>query len=138
MISKQKDKQILACIVDNYINTGMPIGSSNLIKKYQLKWSSSTVRSVFHDLMQKGYLRQEHISSGRVPTEKGVRTRIDDLVNTMEISHENKENQANDLPTSHYFSSPVFFVRKEPEKKVRGESNNLEYEEEKETIFNDT
>jgi len=92
MISKQKDKQILACIVDNYINTGMPIGSSNLIKKYQLKWSSSTVRSVFHDLMQKGYLRQEHISSGRVPTEKGVRTRIDDLVNTMEISHENKEN----------------------------------------------
>lgn len=91
MIRKSKDKQILACIVDNFIKTGMPIGSSNLLKKYNLKWSASTVRSVFHDLMQKGYLRQEHISSGRIPTEKGIRSRIDDLVNTMEVSGENKD-----------------------------------------------
>ena len=92
MISKSKDKQILACIVDNFISTGMPIGSSNLIKKYNLKWSSSTVRSVFHDLMQRGYLRQEHISSGRIPTEKGIRSRIDDIVSTVETSSENREN----------------------------------------------
>jgi len=91
MINKPKDKQILDCIVDNYINTGMPIGSANLIRKYHLKWSSSTVRSVFHNLMQKGYLRQEHISSGRIPTEKGIRSRIDDLINSLEVSNENKE-----------------------------------------------
>ena len=92
MINNPKEKQILACIVDNFINTGMPMGSSNLIKKYGLKWSSSTVRSVFHDLMQKGYLRQEHISSGRIPTEKGIRSRIDDIVNSMEGSSQSKEN----------------------------------------------
>ncbi len=92
MINKPKEKQILACIVDNFINTGMPIGSLNLIKKYGLKWSSSTVRSVFHDLMQKGYLRQEHISSGRIPTEKGIRSQIDDIVNSMEGSSHSKEN----------------------------------------------
>jgi heat-inducible transcriptional repressor len=91
MINKPKDKQILACIVDNFINTGMPIGSANLIRKYHLKWSSSTVRSVFHNLMQNGYLRQEHISSGRIPTEKGIRSRIDDLINSLEVSNENKE-----------------------------------------------
>lgn len=91
MINKPKDKQILACIVDNFINTGIPIGSANLIRKYHLKWSSSTVRSVFHNLMQKGYLRQEHISSGRIPTEKGIRSRIDDLINSLEVSNENKE-----------------------------------------------
>ena len=92
MISKPKDKQILACIVDNYINTGMPIGSSNLIKKYNLKWSSSTVRSVLHDLMQRGYLRQEHVSSGRIPTEKGIRSRITDIISSFETNSESKEN----------------------------------------------
>ena len=92
MISKPKEKQILACIVDNFISTGMPIGSSNLIKKYNLKWSSSTVRSVFHDLMNKGYLRQEHISSGRIPTEKGIRSRIDEIVNSTDGSDSKKEN----------------------------------------------
>ena len=92
MITKPKEKQILACIVDNFISTGMPIGSSNLIKKYNLKWSSSTVRSVFHDLMNKGYLRQEHISSGRIPTEKGIRSRIDEIVNSTDGSDSKKEN----------------------------------------------
>jgi len=92
MISKSKDKLVLACIVDNFINTGMPIGSSNLIKKYNLIWSPSTVRSVFHDLMKRGYLRQEHISSGRIPTEKGIRSRIVDIISTMETNNENKEN----------------------------------------------
>ena len=42
--------------------------------------------------MNKGYLRQEHISSGRIPTDKGIRRRIDDIVNSMEVSEENKEN----------------------------------------------
>lgn len=92
MINQQKDKQILACIVDNFINTGMPIGSSNLITKYNLKWSASTIRSVFNKLMKKGYLRQEHISSGRIPTEKGIRSRIDDIIESMEGSDQNKEN----------------------------------------------
>ena len=92
MITKEKDREILACIVDNFICTGMPIGSSNLIKKYNLKWSSSTVRGVFHDLMQKGYLRQEHISSGRIPTEKGIRSHIDYFVQSMDQSEDNKAN----------------------------------------------
>jgi heat-inducible transcriptional repressor len=80
-----REKTILYSVIDNFIKTGEPVGSSYLVSKYQLPWSPATVRSVMFDLMDKQYLVQPHISAGRVPTEKGIRMYIDSLLNQKEL-----------------------------------------------------
>ena len=84
-MSTDKKSHILGYIVDYYIKTGKPIGSASLIKNYNLKWSSSTVRNILHSLMEDGLLAQKHVSSGRIPTEKGIRLYIDYLVESQEV-----------------------------------------------------
>ncbi len=81
----EREKRILYSVIDNYIKTGEPVGSSYLVSKYQLPWSPATVRSVMFDLMDKQYLVQPHISAGRVPTEKGLRIYINSLLNQKEL-----------------------------------------------------
>ena len=101
-MKNNKEKKILSCLVDYYIKTGLPIGSSNLIKMYDLKWGPSTVRSVLYNLMEKGYLIQEHVSSGRVPNEKGIKAYIDML---FPRGNENSidSNEDNDFIQTMYF-----------------------------------
>ena len=90
-MSNDKRSLILGYIVDYYIKTGKPIGSASLIKQYNLKWSSSTIRNILHKLMEDGLLTQEHVSSGRIPTEKGIRLYIDYLVGSQDKSVHNNE-----------------------------------------------
>jgi len=76
----ERAKKILNIVIDNYIKTGEPVGSSTLVTKYQLPWSTATVRSVMSELMDNNYLFQPHVSAGRAPTEKGIRYYIDSLL----------------------------------------------------------
>ena len=80
-----REKRILYSVIDNYIKTGEPVGSSCLVSKYQLPWSPATIRSVMFDLMDKQYLVQPHISAGRIPTEKGIRIYINSILNQREL-----------------------------------------------------
>jgi heat-inducible transcriptional repressor len=81
----EREKRILYSVIDNYIKTGEPVGSSCLLSKYQLPWSPATIRSVMFDLMDKQYLVQPHISAGRIPTEKGIRIYINSILNQREL-----------------------------------------------------
>ncbi|MGI9553891.1 MAG: hypothetical protein ACR2NC_03115, partial [Thermodesulfobacteriota bacterium] len=90
-MSNDKRDIILGCIVDYFIKTGKPIGSASLIKQYDLKWSSSTIRNIQHKLMESDFLTQEHVSSGRIPTEKGIRVYIDNLVDYRSNRIQNNE-----------------------------------------------
>ena len=81
----EREQRILYLVIDNYIKTGEPVGSSCLVSKYKLPWSPATIRSVMFDLMDKQYLVQPHISAGRVPTEKGIRIYINSLLNQKEL-----------------------------------------------------
>ena len=85
----QRKKTILGLVVDHFIETGKSIGSSQLISKNNLKWSSATVRKEFHALMSLGFLTQSHISSGRFPTEKGISYYINNILNTDDLSDMN-------------------------------------------------
>ena len=96
-MSKSKRRKLLACVVDHYIKTGNPIGSSNLIKLYKFKSSPSTVRNELNLMMKDGLLEQKHISSGRIPTEKGIRFYIDDL-----LSNPSRNNNMIELASSKY------------------------------------
>ena len=77
-------KKLLKLIVNDYVKTARPVGSSSLDK--ELKCSSATVRSEMADLEELGYLEKTHISSGRVPSEKGYRYYVDNLMEPKEMT----------------------------------------------------
>lgn len=79
MLNHRK-KQILQAIVDDYISTGEPIGSTTICKKYNLGVSPATIRNEMADLEKDGYITNVHAFSGRIPSVKGYRLYVDDLL----------------------------------------------------------
>lgn len=74
--------QILTALVAEYIETGEPVGSARLTHAAGLGVSSATVRSILADLEEMGFLQQPHTSAGRVPTGRGYRFFVDQLLAT--------------------------------------------------------
>ena len=66
-----RKKRILQAVVDEYVNTAEPVSSASLVKKYNLDYSSATVRNELAELESNGYLDKPHTSAGRVPSAKG-------------------------------------------------------------------
>lgn len=72
--------QILAALVAEYIDTGEPVGSARLTHAAGLGVSSATVRTTLGELEDLGYLQQPHTSAGRIPTDRGYRFYVDQLL----------------------------------------------------------
>ena len=83
-----RKKKVLQAIVEEYINTAEPVSSNALTKNHGLNCSSATIRNEMAELEKSGYLDKTHTSSGRVPSEKGYRYYVDELVNDKDISLE--------------------------------------------------
>lgn len=73
-------KNLLRLVVEDVIQTREPVGSQRLVSAYGLEMSSATVRNWFMELERAGYVAQPHTSSGRVPTEKGYRLYLEELM----------------------------------------------------------
>lgn len=86
-----RKKKILTAVIENYINTGEPVGSKTLIQMAGLDVSSATVRNEMVDLTSRGYLVQPHTSAGRVPTEQGYRYYVDNVMSVAPVSSEGME-----------------------------------------------
>ena len=84
----ERKKKILQAIVEEYINTAEPVSSGSIVKKYGLDLSSATIRNEMADLEKVGYIEKTHTSSGRIPSEKGYRLYVDELLNDQNISLE--------------------------------------------------
>ena len=70
---------ILRAVVEEYIATAQPVGSSHIAASDGVQVSSATVRNDMAFLEQEGYLAQPHTSAGRIPTDKGYRFFVDNL-----------------------------------------------------------
>lgn len=70
---------IFKCIVEEFIETAEPVGSKGLMNKYQLPFSSATIRNEMSFLEDYGYLEKTHTSSGRIPSMEGYRFYVDTL-----------------------------------------------------------
>ncbi len=81
-----REEQVLKLIIEEYIKTAKPVGSSCICEA--LNCSSATVRNEMASLEQKGYLEKTHISSGRVPSEKGYRYYVDNLMKPKDMTGE--------------------------------------------------
>ena len=71
-LSDRKEK-ILDAIIRSYLETGEPVGSRTISKNTDLNLSSATIRNEMSDLEEMGYIIQPHTSAGRIPTDKGYR-----------------------------------------------------------------
>ena len=83
-----RKKKVLQAIVEEYINTAEPVSSSSISNKYDLNCSSATIRNEMAELEKKGLLDKMHTSSGRVPSAKGYRYYVDELLKDDNISLE--------------------------------------------------
>ncbi|PID82750.1 MAG: heat-inducible transcription repressor HrcA [Clostridiales bacterium] len=81
---------ILKVIIDDYINTGMPVGSRTISKRPDIAVSSATIRNEMADLEELGYLLQPHTSSGRIPSDFGYRLYVNLLSNQNVLSDEER------------------------------------------------
>src|SRR5271155_1665700 len=88
---------ILATVVYEYIATAEPVGSQTLTQKYQLGVSSATVRNEMAELEAGGYLVQPHTSAGRVPSDAGYRTYVDQLMSPEELPAEDRRRIRDEL-----------------------------------------
>lgn len=79
---------ILEAIINDYINTGEPVGSRTIAKKYDLGVGPATIRNEMSDLEEMGLLEQPHTSAGRVPSSKGYRLYVDNLMKKSKLSIE--------------------------------------------------
>ena len=76
----QRKLIILTTIIKNYLETGEPVGSRTISKYSGLNLSSATIRNEMSDLEEMGYILQPHTSAGRVPSDKGYRFYVDQLM----------------------------------------------------------
>lgn len=80
--------RILEAIIKDYIETGEPIGSRTIAKKYNLGVSPATIRNEMSDLEELGLIIQPHTSSGRVPSDKGYRLYVDEFMEQRALTEE--------------------------------------------------
>ena len=88
MDSDDRKAIILKAIIKNYMETGEPVGSRTISKLPELNLSSATIRNEMSDLEDMGYILQPHTSAGRIPSDKGYRFYVDEILREKEIETE--------------------------------------------------
>ena len=87
----ERSKIVFRNLVDSYIETGEPVGSQTLANTLAEEISPATIRNVMQDLEVLGLLDSPHVSSGRIPTQQGLRLFVDTLLEIGEISNKEQE-----------------------------------------------
>ncbi|MFA6457172.1 MAG: heat-inducible transcriptional repressor HrcA [Bacteroidota bacterium] len=82
----EREKTILHNIVHSYIQTAIPVGSRFIAKRRDIGLSPATIRNVMSDLEYLGYLGHPHTSAGRIPTDKGYRFYVNELMEIDQLS----------------------------------------------------
>lgn len=85
-------RAVLSATINMYIQEALPVASEDIAQDFDL--SSATIRNIFSELEESGYLAHPHTSAGRVPTHKGYRYYVDFLLSQMELLEEEKESIA--------------------------------------------
>jgi heat-inducible transcriptional repressor len=80
-----RQTHILRSIVEEYIKTATPVGSETLEKKYNVGVSPATLLNEMVRLEEKGYLQKLHSSAGRIPTPKGLKLYVRELMKEQEL-----------------------------------------------------
>ena len=93
MITELNDrsKEVFRFIVDAYLQTGLPIGSTTISKEIGVNMAPSTIRNVMAQLEEKGLLFSPHTSSGRLPSQRGLQLYVDGITKVGELSSDDRD-----------------------------------------------
>jgi heat-inducible transcriptional repressor len=97
----ERKTAILSAVVQEYIATAMPVGSTHIAGAPGVQVSSATVRNEMAVLEQEGYLVQPHTSAGRIPTDKGYRFFVDHIGKREKIDAATYSRVGNFFRTAH-------------------------------------
>lgn len=81
-------KSVLSAAINRYIKNALPVASDEIAEEFDL--SSATIRNIFSELDESGYLKHPYTSGGRVPTDKGYRYYVDFLIQQIELMDDEK------------------------------------------------
>ncbi|MCD8123764.1 MAG: heat-inducible transcriptional repressor HrcA [Lachnospiraceae bacterium] len=93
----ERKRKILYAIIQNYQETGEPVGSRTISKYLDVKLSPATIRNEMSDLEEMGLIVQPHTSAGRIPTDKGYRLYVDSLLENEKKQLPAETNREGDL-----------------------------------------
>lgn len=93
----ERKMKILKAIIKNYLETGEPVGSRTISKYTDLNLSSATIRNEMADLEEFGYIVQPHTSAGRIPSDKGYRLYVDDMMREKEAELKNRVEEVDEI-----------------------------------------
>ncbi|MDR3195827.1 MAG: heat-inducible transcriptional repressor HrcA [Endomicrobium sp.] len=88
---KERKTKVLGAVIHHYIKKGKPVGSTVLIDEYNVSLSPAAVRNVMAELEGEGFLTHPHTSAGRIPTDKGYRSYVDNLLKLQSFAIEGEE-----------------------------------------------
>src|SRR5262245_8077418 len=86
-----RSKKILRELISLYCTTGEPVGSRTLSRRGKMGLSPASIRNVLSDLESMGYITQPHTSAGRIPTDKGYRFFVNNLLRNHDLNPGQKE-----------------------------------------------
>ena len=111
-----RKRKILLAIIQNYQETGEPVGSRTISKSSELSLSSATIRNEMSDLEEMGYIIQPHTSAGRIPSDAGYRLYVDRMMEEkdQEVSEMTKDgiiSEENFIKIMEYMSECDYRIR---------------------------
>ena len=93
----ERKRALLGQIIKQHIKTALPVGSKLLSEKGKVSVSSATIRNEMSQLESEGYITHPHTSAGRIPTEKGYRFYLENLIKTCQLSSKEQKALKNHL-----------------------------------------
>lgn len=93
----QRQAKILAAIVKENCDNGQPVASGELAEKYHFGVSAPTIRNEMQELEKHGFIKQPHTSAGRVPTDKGFRFFVNELMDRVKLTLKEQESLKREL-----------------------------------------
>jgi heat-inducible transcriptional repressor len=87
----QREIEVLGTIIQDYIERAAPVGSRTVAKRSGIGLGPASIRNLMADLTDKGYLEQPHTSAGRIPTAKGFRFYVDQLITIQPLSQAQRQ-----------------------------------------------
>jgi len=102
---------ILKAIIESFVQAADPVGSNYILKNYKINVSSATIRNDMAYLEEIGLIYQPHISAGRIPTEKGFRVFVDELMDEVSNSVQEKQRAVFDLSRDNTYREMEVFLK---------------------------
>ena len=93
MLSDRRQR-VLAALIEEYVARALPVGSRTLTERYRFGVSPATIRNELSALEEEGYISQPHTSAGRIPTDFGYRTFVDDLIESGTVAEDGQADEA--------------------------------------------